>query len=78
MADMQNLFGWDIGVMVVMGLLFCLHLQPRHYENKGIGEGVRFGFYLGLLLDKRSAIRRLCPPAHPDAPGADVAVRLDH
>lgn len=30
--------------------LVIVFLFTRHHEGKGIGEGVRFGFYLGILL----------------------------
>ena len=34
----------------------------RHYENKGIMEGVRFGFYMGILVGLHSAIRYFIMP----------------
>jgi ABC-type transport system involved in cytochrome c biogenesis permease subunit len=30
--------------------LVIVFLFTRHYEGKGIGEGIRFGFYIGILL----------------------------
>jgi len=49
MADMQALMGWYIGVLVAMGLILSL-IFSKNYECKGLPEGVRFGFYIGLLL----------------------------
>ena len=39
MAAMQFIF------VIITAFIFT-----RHYEGKGIGEGVRFGAYIGLLL----------------------------
>ena len=39
--------------MVLMQIAFsatAVFFFTRHYENKGVGEGVRFGAYLGLVL----------------------------
>ena len=40
-------------VMLLSQFLFALfftYLYTRHHEQKGIGEGVRFGTYIGLIL----------------------------
>ncbi len=49
-AEMQaNLFPW--GILSGVGLaLVVTWLFTRHYENKGLHEGVRFGLWLGLLM----------------------------
>ena len=35
----------QLGFSAVLAYIFTLH-----YEGKGIGEGVRFGLYIGMLL----------------------------
>ncbi|MBT5497407.1 MAG: hypothetical protein HOK54_16825 [Alphaproteobacteria bacterium] len=40
-------------IMTLTQLLFVvvfIFIFTRNYEGKGIGEGVRYGFYIGLLL----------------------------
>jgi MFS family permease len=40
-------------VAVAVGLLFAAvvaFIFTRHYENRGPGEGLRFGLYIGLLI----------------------------
>lgn len=45
--EMKMLFMFmsQLGISAVIAYIFTLH-----YEGKGIGEGIRFGLYIGLLL----------------------------
>lgn len=48
-AEMQQympvMLGVQIAIVVVLAWIFT-----RHYEGKGVGEGIRFGSYMGVLL----------------------------
>ena len=48
-AEMQALGTYNIGVIVAMGLVLSF-IFSRNYEGKCMPEGIRFGFYIGLLL----------------------------
>jgi len=48
-TEMQAMGGWYAGVTVAMGLILS-YVFSRNYEGKGWPEGVRFGFYVGLLI----------------------------
>lgn len=48
-AEMQTLGGYNIAVIVGMGLVLSF-IFSRNYEGKCMPEGIRFGFYIGLLL----------------------------
>jgi len=49
MAEMQALSGWYAVVLVAMGVILSI-IFSKNYECRGLPEGVRFGFYMGLLL----------------------------
>lgn len=53
-TDMQQMFVWCLVFKLVMGAVLTL-LFTRNYENKGLEEGVRFGFYIGLLMGVMTA-----------------------
>lgn len=63
MAEMQSLMGWYVGVLVATGLILSF-LFSRNYENKGVPEGVRFGFYVGLLI----GVTHFCAYVHLPIP----------
>ncbi len=47
--EMMNRYMW---VMHVTGLVYCFFFTfffVKGYENKGLVEGIRFGFYVGLF-----------------------------
>lgn len=46
---MQELFYIMIVGQLLLALMFCF-IFTRGYENRGIGEGVRYGLYVGLLF----------------------------
>lgn len=48
-AEMQALFPWSIGIDLAKAALIA-YLFTQHYEARGMGEGVRFGLYIGALL----------------------------
>lgn len=48
-ADMQSKMWVFYVVYLIMSYFFTL-IFSKGYEGKGIGEGVRFGFYMGLLM----------------------------
>jgi hypothetical protein len=47
--QMEEFFPWAAGITLAIGIALTL-LFSRNYEEKGIGEGIRFGFYAGLLI----------------------------
>ena len=47
--DFEAFFPLAIAVTVVLALLISF-IFTRHYESCGLGEGVRFGVMLGLLM----------------------------
>jgi hypothetical protein len=48
-AEMHALFHWMlIGQFLFAGIFS--YIFTKGYENKGIGEGVRYGFLIGLLM----------------------------
>lgn len=47
--QMGAFFPWAVAFTLAIGFVLAF-LFTRHYEAKGIGEGVRFGFYVGLLM----------------------------
>jgi len=49
MAEMQALSGWYVGVLIATGVILSV-IFSKNYECRGLPEGVRFGFYMGLLL----------------------------
>lgn len=53
-ADMQQMFVWCLVFKLALSAAITL-LFTRHYEGRGLEEGVRFGFYVGLLIGLLSA-----------------------
>ena len=47
--QMGEFFPWAAGITLAIGFALTL-LFSRNYEAKEIGEGIRFGFYAGLLI----------------------------
>ena len=47
--QMGAFFPWVMAFTLAIGFVLTF-LFTRHYEAKGIGDGVRFGFYTGLLV----------------------------
>ncbi len=48
-ADMQGMMGWCIGYHLALAMV-TTYIFTRNFEGKGLDEGVRFGFYIGLFL----------------------------
>lgn len=47
--DMMSLM-WVFYVIMLVGSFFFVFIFSRGYEGKGIMEGVRFGFYIGIWM----------------------------
>jgi len=47
--DMDSLM-WIYQVLMVVGAFFFSFIFSKGYEKKGIGEGVRYGLYMGIWL----------------------------
>ena len=41
---------WIIHVVAVIGAFFFTFIFSKGFENKGIGEGLRYGFYIGFWM----------------------------
>lgn len=41
---------WIIHLVTLIGAFFFAFIFSKGYENKGIGEGVRYGFYIGFWM----------------------------
>jgi len=48
-SDMRYLFQWLVFSQVAFAFVFCL-IFTKGYENRGTGEGVRYGFLIGALF----------------------------
>ncbi len=46
---MREMMSWSIGFALALSFAITW-LFTRHYENKGLHEGARFGFYIGLIM----------------------------
>lgn len=49
MTEMQQMMPWCIGAKLALAIAFTW-IFSKHYEGRGVGEGVRFGLYTGMLL----------------------------
>lgn len=47
--EMLSLFPISVSVQFIMVAVLCF-IFTRHYEDKGIKEGIRFGTMIGLLM----------------------------
>jgi hypothetical protein len=47
--DMMSLM-WVFQVLMVVGAFFFTFIFAKGYEGKGVMEGVRYGFYIGVWL----------------------------
>jgi len=47
--DMMSLM-WVFHVLMVVGSFFFTFIFAKGYEGKGVMEGVRYGFYIGVWL----------------------------
>jgi len=52
--DMMN-FIWIMYITDIILAFLFVYIFVKGYENKGMLEGIRFGFIMGLLLDGLSA-----------------------
>ncbi len=41
---------WIIHIVTLVGSFFFAFIFSKGYENKGIGEGLRYGFYIGVWM----------------------------
>ena len=48
-ADMASKM-WIIHLVTLIGSFFFAFIFSKGFENKGIGEGVRYGFYIGIWM----------------------------
>jgi hypothetical protein len=46
-ADMP---GWVFWITAIVFSFFFVFIFAKGYENRGIGEGIRYGFYVGMLF----------------------------
>lgn len=60
-ADMQAMVGWCLTYKLLFSAALTF-LFTRHFEGKGMDEGVRFGVYLGLILGIQTAASYLWMP----------------
>jgi hypothetical protein len=49
MAEMSTLMPWSIGTGIALAAAISF-LFTRHYEGRGLHEGLRFGLYVGLIM----------------------------
>ncbi len=54
LPDMQALGSQIAGFTVIFGIVLSF-IFAKNYEGKGLGEGVRYGFYIGALLGLNAA-----------------------
>ena len=47
--SMKELMPWSLGICLALAAAITW-LFTRHYEGKGMEEGVRFGLYVGLIM----------------------------
>ena len=48
-TEMTQYFGWVVGGQALLSVIFCA-IFLKGYENRGIFEGVRYGFLIALLM----------------------------
>ncbi len=48
--DQMNSYAWIIWVTDLIWSFFFVFFFVKGYENKGIMEGIRFGFYMGIFF----------------------------
>ena len=48
-TDMQASFHWLVAGQMIFAFLFG-YVFTKGYENKGVGEGARYGLLIGLIL----------------------------
>lgn len=53
-ADMDSLM-WIYHVLALIGAFFFTFIFSKGYEGKGIMEGVRYGFYIGVWMSSGMA-----------------------
>ena len=58
-AAMQNVWRpdmmakmWVLHVVKIITAFFFVLIFSKGYENKGIMEGLRYGFYIGMIVSK--------------------------
>jgi len=54
-SEMQSYMPWMIFAQLLMGTFLCL-IFTYGQENKGIGEGVRYGLYIGAFSAAHSFV----------------------
>lgn len=52
--DMESKM-WIMYLVSLVGSFFFSFVFSKGYENKGIGEGLRYGFYIGIWMSMGSA-----------------------
>lgn len=53
-ADMES-FTWIYHILAIIGAFFFTFIFSKGYEGKGIMEGVRYGFYIGVWMSSGMA-----------------------
>jgi hypothetical protein len=41
---------WIIHLVTLIGSFFFVYIFSKGYENKGVGEGLRYGLYIGIWM----------------------------
>src|SRR5262245_1590449 len=62
--DMSNHMHWMILGQIIFAFLFC-YVFTKGYENRGIGEGARYGWWIGLLFAAPNLIMYAVQPLPP-------------
>lgn len=52
--DMQS-YMWVYHILAIIGAFFFTFIFSKGYEGKGIAEGVRYGFYIGVWMSSGMA-----------------------
>ncbi|MGA7159807.1 MAG: hypothetical protein WBZ48_02325 [Bacteroidota bacterium] len=49
-ADMKDKIMWIMPIVNIITAFFFAVIFSKGYENKGIMEGIRYGFYVGMII----------------------------
>ena len=61
-VDMMNKM-WVMHIMKIVVAFFFTYIFSKGYEGKGIMEGLRYGFYVGMMMSVSTSGRRFCMPS---------------
>jgi hypothetical protein len=54
-VDMMNKM-WVLHIVKIIGAFFFTYIFSKGYEGKGIMEGLRYGFYVGMMMSVSFAL----------------------